>query len=204
MARKEKAHETNLTEYMSLKDVLPILEKGNVDLRLEARKLKYMWGLMNIGDLPRLPLNRADGDRWDAFCPGYGPLPTDVTYTITGILGIVYVDNKNHKIAVRIDWLGYDADIAQKEIALYCAMYAKKVRPNVFVPYPQCMAVDANPFPDIDCCLVCGKRGSFQGDRLLLCDKRISDFALCNRTMHVKCAGLDKVPDSTWYCCKCD
>lgn len=191
------------TEYMSFKHVLPIVERGCVNLRLEERDRKYMWGLMNIGDLPGLPRNRADGDRWDAFCPGYLTLDTNKTYTITEILGVVYVDNKNHKIAVRINEPGYDDEIAQKEIALYSAVYAKNVRPNAFVPYPQCMAFNANPFPDIDSCLSCGDRDNFPGDRLLMCDKKISPFARCNHTMHMQCAGLDKIPDEDWFCCNC-
>ena len=191
------------TKYMRFKHVLPIVEKGGVNLRLEERDRNYMWGLMNIGDLPGLPRNRADGDKWDAFCPGYRTLDTNQTYTITGIIGVVYVDNKNHKIAVRINESGYDYEIAQKEIAFYSAVYARDVRPNAFVPYPQCMDFNANPFPDIDSCLSCGDRDNHKGDRLLLCDKKISSFARCNHTMHMMCAGLDEIPKGDWFCCKC-
>ena len=94
--------------YISLKDLLPKLEVGNVALRLEDRSRHFMWGLMNSGDIPGLPRNRADRDRWDAFCPGYNVLDTKKSYVITGIYGIMFVDNKNHKIAVTIDKIGFD------------------------------------------------------------------------------------------------
>lgn len=200
----EEEAETHQAKFMQFEDVLSHLETSGGVLRLEDRERRYMWGLMNSGDLPTLPRNKADGDRWDAFCPGYPVLDTKKTYNVTSILGIMFVDDQNHKIAVRLDERGYDDDIAQKEIALYSAIYEKNVRPNTYVPYPECMKPTANPYVDIDLCLVCG--GEF-GDKehgpMLLCDKKISPLKTCNHTMHMRCAGLDKVPSGKWFCTDC-
>lgn len=190
-------------EYTSLQDILSKLELGNVALRLENRPRYFMWGLMNSGDLPGLPRNSADQDRWDAFCPGYKVLDTKKSYVITGMCGIMFVDNNNHKIAVTIDEIGFDAKIAKLEIELYSSVYAKNVRPNKFVPYPQCMASDANPFPDIDLCIVCGEGHDKSKGQMLLCDKSISLHATCNHATHVKCAGLNKIPKGYWFCPEC-
>jgi len=37
---------------------------------------------------------------------------------------------------------------------------------------------------------------------MLLCDFRTRD-GFCNKTMHVKCAGLTRVPDGAWFCRDC-
>jgi len=116
----------------------------------------------------------------------------------------MFVDNKNHKIAVTIDKIGFDEKIAKLEIALYSSVYEKHVRPNVFVPYPECMASDANPFLDIDLCIVCGEGHDKSKGQMLLCDKSISPYATCNRTTHIKCAGLKKIPKGEWFCTECE
>jgi hypothetical protein len=56
----------------------------------------------------------------------------------------------------------------------------------------------------LDQCLVC--LGTMDADdgplAMLLCDFRTRD-GFCNKTMHVKCAGLTRVPDGAWFCRDC-
>ena len=119
-------------KYIKVEGVLSRLETWGGVLRLENRKRQYMWGLVNSGELPTLPRNKADGDKWDAFCPGYPVLDTKKTYDITNIRGVMFVDNQNHKIAVGIDERGYDDDIAQKEIALlFCHLREERASEQV-------------------------------------------------------------------------
>ena len=55
----------------------------------------------------------------------------------------------------------------------------------------------------IDQCIVC--LGSMDGPgplEMLLCDFRTKD-GVCNKTTHVKCAGLTQIPDGPWFCKDC-
>ena len=55
-----------------------------------------------------------------------------------------------------------------------------------------------------DACLVCGSAttGNTEDLEMLLCDFKVGQ-GLCNKTMHVKCAGLASVPDGFWFCVDC-
>ena len=55
-----------------------------------------------------------------------------------------------------------------------------------------------------DDCLVCGSatEGNTEDLQMLLCDFKVRGGP-CNKTMHVKCAGLDSVPVGFWFCKDC-
>ena len=90
---------------------------------MEKRPVKYMFGLKNYGEIPGW-YNRADGDCWDVFAPGYARrLPFDRPYVVIGIMGFLDMDNRNHKIAVRLAIPGFDASRAKAEIATYVQQY---------------------------------------------------------------------------------
>lgn len=93
-------------------------------LVLERRPARYMFGLRNYGEFPHSGRNRADGDCFDGFCPGYATsLPTGRPYRVTGVLGVLWMSNGNHKIAVRVDQPGYSARRAEREIRRYATRY---------------------------------------------------------------------------------
>ena len=55
----------------------------------------------------------------------------------------------------------------------------------------------------LDQCLVC--MGSLDGEgdmQMLLCDFRKKD-GTCDKTMHLKCAGLSRVPSGPLFCKDC-
>lgn len=101
--------------------------RSKATVRLERRPAKYMFGCLNYGELPGYR-NDADGDPWDIFAPGYeGTLP-HTTYTCTGVLGVLLLENGNHKIGVTIDHAGYDEARARAEIRRYCRSYCRRTR----------------------------------------------------------------------------
>lgn len=99
------------------------------DVVLEERPGRWMFGCRNYGEVADNWHNRADGDRWDVFAPGYaGRLDVRRPYTVTGILGVLWMDNGNHKIAVRLSHRGYDEARARAEIARYVHEYPRRMR----------------------------------------------------------------------------
>ena len=64
--------------------------------------------------------NKSDGDPWDVFAPGYSyTLSTSNSYRIKKILGILLLENGNHKIAVKLyasQAPGFNYKRAMKEI----------------------------------------------------------------------------------------
>ena len=71
----------------------------------ENRPAKYKFGAYNYGEIP-IWYNRADGDPWDIFAPGYKyNLSHNVPYVIDKVIGVYVLENGNHKIAVRLKHL---------------------------------------------------------------------------------------------------
>lgn len=98
-------------------------------VKLEARPAKWMFGCNNYGEVWGDLYNPADGDRYDVFAPGYETrLSTGVPYAVREILGVLELDNGNHKIAVRLDVPGYDAARARAEINRYCLEYTRRMK----------------------------------------------------------------------------
>ena len=52
-------------------------------------------------------------------------------------------------------------------------------------------------------CLLCGLHEKKELGEMLLCDAVVGRSKTCDRTMHVLCAGLDRVPKGKWYCPTC-
>lgn len=112
----------------SLENTLDALAAG-AKIHLEHRPKRYMFGCLNYGDVPGYK-NDADGDPWDIFAPGYEETLAYGEYSCIAVLGILMLDNGNHKIAVQIDHPGYDETRAGAEIRRYSHIYCKRV--NVF------------------------------------------------------------------------
>ena len=112
--------------FVTLEELLPQLP--NTNIRLESRTMFWKFGTWNYGEVTRNWHNRSDGDKWDIFAPGYGrELPVG-TYKCTGILGVLLLNNDNHKIAVTIDADGYCPQAAQREIQTYQHEYCRRMK----------------------------------------------------------------------------
>ena len=95
-------------------------------IKFEDRPEKYKFGTKNYGDIPGF-YNKSDGDPWDVFAPGYSyVLSTSRLYKIKDIIGVLFLENGNHKIAVRLHVPNYDEKKAMREIHEYCSQYTKK------------------------------------------------------------------------------
>ena len=106
----------------------------------EHRPTRYMFGARNYGEVVGWR-NRADGDCWDVFAPGYERrLPMGRAFAVGSVLGVLLLDNGNHKIAVRLrdddaEAGGYDAARAAAETARYCRTYtARNRRVGTYAP----------------------------------------------------------------------
>ena len=107
--------------------VLQSLLRAQVPVVLENRPMRYMFGTLNYGEVPGCR-NAADGDCWDVFAPGYAHRLPFTAYDVTDVIGVLWIENGNHKIAVRLDAPGYDATRAEREIQRYARTYLKHMR----------------------------------------------------------------------------
>jgi hypothetical protein len=112
--------------YVELDHVLCHLKERRVVL--EDRPTRYKFGTRNYGEVSDNWYNRADGDKWDVFAPGYeNALPTGRAYRVAGVMGVLLLANGNHKIAVRLHSPGYDPQRARREVADYVRRYTAGV-----------------------------------------------------------------------------
>lgn len=112
--------------YRSLSFVLRNLIGNRV--QLQKRPNRYKFGCMNYGEVLPEWINAADNDKYDIFAPGYA-LPLEIDqYVVESIIGVLMLANKNHKIAVRIDAVGYEETRARDEIQRFCAEYTRRMR----------------------------------------------------------------------------
>ena len=101
---------------------------------LEFRPKKYMFGTLNYGEIIGL-INNSDGDRWDIFIPGYKQkLEIGREFKIKNIIGFLYLNNGNHKIAIRVDRPGFKKEDCDLEILNYTQTYLfKNQKKGMFV-----------------------------------------------------------------------
>lgn len=118
--------------YVDLETVLRDLpDHPTQRIVFERRPALFKFGARNYGDVPGW-YNRADGDPWDVFAPGYDrTLPYNRPFRVRRVLGYLRLENGNHKIAVRLDdddAPGYDATRATHEIRNYVFTYTTATR----------------------------------------------------------------------------
>lgn len=101
----------------------------------EERPKKYKFGVENYGEIPGM-INKADGDPWDVFAPGYRKeLKKNGGYKIKDIVGVYVLENGNNKLAIRVYANGYDEKKAERDIKTYCKKYTgyTKIKGKYFV-----------------------------------------------------------------------
>lgn len=111
--------------FVDLSYVLNHLPCANVTL--QPRPKKWMFGTLNYGEVESNWFNRADGDRWDIFAPGYESTIAAGSYRCTSVLGVFILSNGNHKIAVRIDHPGFSQSRSRSEVRRYVQQYCKRM-----------------------------------------------------------------------------
>lgn len=100
----------------------------------ENRPRKWKFGIRNYGDIrpvhenTRHLINRSDGDPWDIFAPGIRELPTGKYYKIKEVVGMLRLENGNHKLAVLLYVPGFDYTRAMYDIRNYCNRYLHELR----------------------------------------------------------------------------
>ena len=108
-------------QYTSFENLLKNIH--NLNCIFERRPKKYKFGIHNYGEIPGW-YNKADGDPWDVFAPGYNyALPLYKKYKIQKVIGVYFLENGNHKIAVRINKPTCDARRELTNMKKYCRNY---------------------------------------------------------------------------------
>ena len=113
-----------------------ILNRKPVYCMFENRNKKYLFGIKNYGEIPKW-YNKADGDPWDIFAPGYNShLQYNVMYKISKIVGVFFLNNGNHKIAVRLQNCNIRSlNYENYKIKLYCKNYMNYTKKKgIFIP----------------------------------------------------------------------
>ena len=84
-----------------------------------------MFGASNYGEIPG-KINDADGDPWDIFTPGMTRrLNTSKMYRVKRVIGVVVLENGNHKIAVELFVPGFDPTRVDADVEEYMKKYSK-------------------------------------------------------------------------------
>ena len=110
-------------------DFFKLIDKNKVfNIEIEDRlSLGYeTYGLNNHAEFIDYH-NPHDDCLWDAIIPGYNYLMKDKkVYKTKSIIGILWLSNGNHKIAIKIYKPGYTKQRAEKDIKTYIKNYLKK------------------------------------------------------------------------------
>ena len=104
-----------------------LLKNNNFNIQIEDRVgLGYKtYGIKNHGEFKDY-MNPHDNCLWDAIIPGYNDvLDKNKIYKTRQILGMLWLSDGNHKIAIKIGRNGYDKKKAQKDINTYVTNYLK-------------------------------------------------------------------------------
>tara|TARA_B100002051_G_C16640899_1_gene588568 strand:+ start:91 stop:531 length:441 start_codon:yes stop_codon:yes gene_type:complete len=116
--------------YKTLGEVLRnVVESDKYRAVFEYRPPKYMFGIKNYGEIRNVGkkqymINQADNDPWDVFAPGYHyKLQLRKRYKIKDIIGLLFLENGNHKLGVRVYAPYFDKDLACQDIKTYIEEY---------------------------------------------------------------------------------
>ena len=100
-------------------------------------KLKFNeYGLNNHGEFIDY-MNPHDNCYWDAIIPGYlDKIAYDKYLTTTGIIGIFFIEDGNHKIAIRVNETGFNSDKSGQDVEDFIQNYKEetKIR-GIWIPF---------------------------------------------------------------------
>ena len=112
-----------MKKYYTLNQIIKLINNGKMHCVFENRKKQFKFSINNYGDIPG-KYNKADGDPWDVFAPGYTKeLPHGKFYQINKIIGILFLKNGNHKIAVSLYAPGFKDSLVEKHVNSYGEKY---------------------------------------------------------------------------------
>jgi hypothetical protein len=114
--------------FVELEHVLTKLP--GTEVKLEYRKPTWKFGTLNYGEVVENWQNSSDNDRWDIFAPGYIAALETGKYTCTAIIGVLLLENKNHKIGVKIDCPGFCTQRSEQEIKRFVEEYCRRMKLN--------------------------------------------------------------------------
>tara|TARA_B100000401_G_C52799446_1_gene717721 strand:+ start:929 stop:1405 length:477 start_codon:yes stop_codon:yes gene_type:complete len=92
-------------------------------------KLKFNeYGLNNHGEFIDY-MNPHDNCYWDAIIPGYcNKITYDKYLTTTGIIGIFFIEDGNHKIAIRVNEPGFDLRKSKQDVKDFIINYKQQTK----------------------------------------------------------------------------
>ena len=106
------------------------LNKEEFRIVIENRpKLKFnQYGLNNHGEFIDY-MNPHDNCYWDAIIPGYlNKIEYDKCLRTTAIIGIFFIEDGNHKIAICVDEPGFDLERSKQDINDFIFNYKQQTK----------------------------------------------------------------------------
>lgn len=104
-----------------IKNILSSSNLIKVEDRDKYNRFKY--GIENHAEFVGM-MNPYDNCLWDAIIPGYKKiLPKNKVFKTTEILGMLWLEDGNHKVAVRINNSGFNNKRSVKDIRNYVINY---------------------------------------------------------------------------------
>lgn len=118
-----------MVETVDLRHVLQHAERNRQHaVVFQKRPARFKFGVRNYGEFVGWR-NAADGDCWDAFAPGYTrALRIGPEYRVKRVVGVVKIENGNHKVAVELYVPGRDPDRVEQEAVAYASRYTRMTR----------------------------------------------------------------------------
>ena len=93
--------------YIELEDLLKIIQKKEMKLETEKKYRKINYGYPNNHVEILNFINKVDNDLWDGLVLGYKNFnyPRGTVFKSNKLLGIIWVENGNHKLIFKIPYM---------------------------------------------------------------------------------------------------
>tara|TARA_B100002019_G_C21167853_1_gene546817 strand:- start:308 stop:697 length:390 start_codon:yes stop_codon:yes gene_type:complete len=109
-------------------DLIIKLNKRKLKLVMEDRKKfnGFEYGIQNHAEIINF-INNADNDPWDVVIPGYKKkIDVNKIFKSNYIIGVLFLENNNSKIFMKVDHPGYNKTKAITDIKKFITNYYKK------------------------------------------------------------------------------
>ncbi len=109
-------------------DLIVKLNKRKLKLAMEDRNKfnGFEYGIKNHAEIINF-INNADNDPWDVVIPGYKKkIDVNKFFKSNYIIGVLFLENNNSKIFMKVDYPGYSKTRARTDIKKFIINYYKK------------------------------------------------------------------------------
>ena len=114
--------------HINIFDLIVKLNKRKLKLVMEDRTKfnGFEYGIQNHAEIINF-INHADNDPWDVVIPGYKKkIDVNKFFKSNYIIGVLFLENNNSKIFMKVDHPGYSKTKAITDIKKFITNYYKK------------------------------------------------------------------------------